>query len=89
MSQGRELNKAELLAVLDWYRAAGVDLAVGEDPVDRFAQPAPTPSPAQALRQGKTDQAVIELEYAAEQGVPGAIWKLGRMYADGEGVKMN
>lgn len=51
MSQGRELNKAELLAVLDWYRAAGVDLAVGEDPIDRFAQPAPTPSPAQALRQ--------------------------------------
>lgn len=51
MSQGRELNKAELLAVLDWYRAAGVDLAVGEDPVDRFAQPAPAPSPAQALRQ--------------------------------------
>jgi DNA polymerase len=49
MSQGRELNKAELLSVLDWYRAAGVDL--GEDPVDRFAQPVPTPSPAQALRQ--------------------------------------
>jgi uracil-DNA glycosylase family 4 len=41
MSQGRELNSAELLAVLDWYRAAGVDLAVGEDPVDRFAQAAP------------------------------------------------
>ncbi|HWV21907.1 MAG TPA: uracil-DNA glycosylase [Devosia sp.] len=51
MSQGRELNKAELLAVLDWYRAAGVDMAVGEDPVDRFAQPAPSPSAAQALRQ--------------------------------------
>ena len=30
-----------------------------------------------------------ELEDAAEQGVPGAIWKLGRMYADGDGVKMN
>ena len=54
----------------------------------------PTPleafrSGAQALRQGKTEQAVTELEYAAEQGVPGAIWKLGRMYADGDGVKMN
>jgi TPR repeat protein len=46
-------------------------------------------SGTQALRQGKTDQAVAELEYAAEQGVPGAIWKLGRMYADGDGVKMN
>jgi TPR repeat protein len=54
----------------------------------------PTPleafrSGTQALRQGKTDQAVTELEYSAEQGVPGAIWKLGRMYADGDGVKMN
>lgn len=54
----------------------------------------PTPREAfrsgtQALRQGKTEQAVMELEYAAEQGVPGAIWKLGRMYADGDGVKMD
>jgi len=46
-------------------------------------------SGTQALRQGKTDQAVMDLEYAAEQGVPGAIWKLGRMYADGDGVKLN
>ncbi|SFV36253.1 DNA polymerase [Devosia crocina] len=54
MSQGRELNKAELLAVLDWYRAAGVDLAVGEDPVDRFAQPASStaaPSPQRPQQQ--------------------------------------
>jgi hypothetical protein len=55
---------------------------------------APTPQEAfrsgtQALRQGRTDQGVMELEYAAEQGVAGAIWKLGRMYADGDGVKMN
>ena len=41
MSQDRELNNAELLSVLDWYRAAGVDLAVGEDAIDRFAQPTP------------------------------------------------
>jgi TPR repeat protein len=46
-------------------------------------------SGTQLLRQGKTDQALMELEYAAEQGVPGAIWKLGRMYADGDGVEMN
>src|SRR5262249_8650221 len=57
----------------------------------RSAMP-PTPQPAlpsgaQALRKGKTEQAVMELEYAAEQGVPGAIWKLGRMYADGDGVR--
>ena len=29
---------------------------------------------------------MTDLEHAAEQGVPGAIWKLGRMYADGDGV---
>lgn len=41
MSQDHALNNAELLSVLDWYRAAGVDLAVGEEPVDRFAQKPP------------------------------------------------
>ncbi|MGB6536845.1 MAG: tetratricopeptide repeat protein [Xanthobacteraceae bacterium] len=29
------------------------------------------------------------LEYAAEQGHPAAQWKLGRMYADGNGVEQN
>lgn len=58
MSQDRVLNNAELLSVLDWYRAAGVDMAVSEDPVDRFAQkpppamagqrPAPAAAPAPA-----------------------------------------
>jgi TPR repeat protein len=43
----------------------------------------------EALRQGKTDRAVLDLEYAADQGVPGALWKLGRMYADGDRVKTN
>ena len=46
-------------------------------------------SGAQALRQGKAKQAVAELEFAARQGVPAAIWKLGRMYADGDGVDVN
>src|SRR5262249_436407 len=46
-------------------------------------------SGTQALRAGKTDQAVTSLEYAAEQGMPGAMWKLGRMYADGDGVGQN
>ncbi|RYE07748.1 MAG: uracil-DNA glycosylase, partial [Hyphomicrobiales bacterium] len=32
-----EAARAEDLAQLDWYRAAGVDVAVGEEPVDRFA----------------------------------------------------
>jgi len=32
--------RQEALALLDWYRAAGVDIALGEEPVDRFAQTA-------------------------------------------------
>jgi TPR repeat protein len=58
------------------------------------ARVAPTPfealrSGTQALRDGKPEQAVTALEYAAGQGLPSAIWKLGRMYADGEGVNQN
>ncbi|MBU1307630.1 MAG: uracil-DNA glycosylase [Alphaproteobacteria bacterium] len=41
MTEDRPLNHDEMLAVLDWYRAAGVDIAVGGEPVDRFAQRAP------------------------------------------------
>jgi len=63
------------------------------------APPAATPRAAtpiealrsgtQALRAGKPDQAVTSLEFAADQGMPGAMWKLGRMYADGDGVGQN
>ena len=46
-------------------------------------------SGTQALRDGNPDRAVTALEYAAEQGMPSAMWKLGRMYADGDGVSQN
>ena len=54
----------------------------------------PTPlTPSEAFRSGthwlkagQTSKAVVSLEYAAEKGHPLALWKLGRMYADGEGV---
>jgi len=67
--------------------------AVPVAPLSGNARPA-TPfeafrSGTQALRAGNTEQAVSELEYAAEQGMPAAQWKLGRMYADGEGVQKN
>jgi exopolysaccharide production negative regulator len=41
------------------------------------------------LKAGDTHKAVLSLEYAAEKGHPLALWKLGRMYADGEGVAQN
>jgi len=44
---------------------------------------------AQALRNGDTKGALEALESAARDGEIMAIWKLGRMYADGEGVKQS
>lgn len=41
---------------------------------------------AAALKTGETAKAVVSLEYAAENGHAIAQWKLGRMYAEGEGV---
>src|SRR5262245_40854149 len=57
--------------------------APAQTPFDAFR------SGTQALREGRTDQGVTALEYAAGQGVPAAMWKLGRIYADGEGVDRN
>jgi exopolysaccharide production negative regulator len=46
-------------------------------------------SGAQALRAGDTKSGIISLEYAAASGHPIARWKLGRMYAEGDGVKQD
>src|SRR5439155_736678 len=43
-------------------------------------------SGTQALRAGEKAKAIMALEYAANQGMPAAQWKLGRMYAEGDGV---
>lgn len=40
---GEMLSHGDILAVLEWYREAGVDIAVGEAPVDRFASSVPKP----------------------------------------------
>lgn len=45
MDPNRPASEADLVAALEWYRAAGVDLAVGEEPVDRFAASAVAPPP--------------------------------------------
>lgn len=42
-----------------------------------------------ALRAGDTKAGLTALEYAAANGYAIAAWKLGRMYADGDGVKQN
>jgi hypothetical protein len=43
----------------------------------------------QAYLAGEKQKAVKELGYAAEKGHALATWKLGRMYAEGDGVKRN
>ncbi|KQT82542.1 tetratricopeptide repeat protein [Aurantimonas sp. Leaf443] len=40
-----------------------------------------------AYQRGEKTEALEALRYAAEKGHSGARWKLGRMYADGDGVK--
>jgi TPR repeat protein len=42
-----------------------------------------------AERAGEKAKAITSFQYAAEQGFPAAQWKLGRMYADGDGVKQS
>ncbi len=42
-----------------------------------------------AYKRGQKGEAAEALRYAADKGHPGARWKLGRMYADGDGVPEN
>ncbi|MEI8147241.1 MAG: tetratricopeptide repeat protein [Alphaproteobacteria bacterium] len=41
---------------------------------------------ARALRDGRPQEAVSALQFAADQGHVASAWKLGRMYMDGDGV---
>jgi TPR repeat protein len=43
-------------------------------------------SATEALRTGEKTRAVTSLQYAAEHGHAIALWQLGRIYADGDGV---
>ncbi|WP_247657563.1 tetratricopeptide repeat protein [Aquabacter sp. L1I39] len=61
---------------------ANVPLAPPVRPVDEAFR-----TGTQALRLGQTAKGIDALRYAADQGHPAAQWKLGRMYADGDGVK--
>lgn len=46
-------------------------------------------SGTQAFIAGDRTKGLTALQYAAEHGHPGAQWKLGRIYADGDGVKVD
>src|SRR5262245_35253836 len=58
---------------------------------DANSKPPVTPveafrSGAASLKAGENDKALSALQYAADQGYAVAQWKLGRMYAAGDGV---
>src|SRR3979490_816976 len=50
------------------------------------AQPGAAAALKKAIPPSATDISLTSLQYAAEGGHPVAQWKLGRMYADGDGV---
>jgi len=74
--------------------AAPADRPLG--PPTAFAAPSAPIAPfealrsgTRALRDGQKQKALLSLEYAAEQGIVAAKWKLGRMYAEGDGVEQS
>lgn len=75
MTANRPLNDAEFLSALEWYRAAGVDFAVGEEPVDRFAASRPAPR-AQTLERAEAP--------AGDQQQPGMAAPAGMIADAGE-----
>lgn len=99
MAEDRPLNREEMLSVLEWYRAAGVDIAVGEEPVDRFAQrppPRATPVPApQAERAAERPAPMLALggDPAEARALAAQAQTLGELQAilgayDGCGLKL-
>jgi exopolysaccharide production negative regulator len=76
--------------------AAAPALAFDGSKTDATATPTPPMTASQAFRSGtrllmagEPAKAVSPLEYAADKGHAIAQWKLGRMYAEGEGVAQN
>jgi uncharacterized protein len=75
---------------------APVERSLGAPTAPAFAAPSAPITPfeafrsgQQALRAGERAKAVTALEYAADQGLLVAQWKLARMYAEGEGVEQS
>jgi uracil-DNA glycosylase family 4 len=96
MQQDRPLSDAEALAVLDWYRSAGVDVAVGEEPVDRFAasvvKPRPKPA-ATAAAPVVLPEAVLKSDPAETRALAASAQTLDELKAvmaayDGCGLKL-
>jgi TPR repeat protein len=93
---GQESNGIAPASSVDVYTRSSPQASL--DPSDLQSPPASlrnlTPfeafrNGARALRAGDVKRGVVALEYAATSGHPIAQWKLGRMYAEGDGVKQD
>ena len=86
------LAGAVIGAALAWAPAIAFD-GTKTDPDATLAAPASAGdafrSGTTLLKAGEKDKALRALEYAAEKGHPLALWKLGRMYADGDVVSQD
>ena len=81
-------------AVFGTAPAGALDGTPSPDQFNGKAQPAVAAAPTspgdayrsatEALKSGETSRAVLSLQYAAEHGHGFALWRLGRMYAEGE-----
>lgn len=91
----RTSNALRIGIVLAAALAAGKTGALDGQPAPSAAQPSATLTPFQAFRAGNEllksggdkQRAVQELSYAADRGILAAQWKLGRIFAEGDGVK--
>ncbi len=88
------MSNAEMLAVLDWYRAAGVDTPVGEEPVDRFAASVVKPRAAPAAAAAATlPEAVLKSDPSETRALAAAAQTLDELRAvmaayEGCGLKL-
>lgn len=60
-----------------------IDAGAPISPVDAFR------TATEALKTGQKMRALMSLQYAAEHGHGFALWQLGRMYAEGDGIPRN
>jgi len=74
---------AGLMAVAPAFALDGSKSSDQRTPVEAFRYG------TAALKTGEKEKAVTSLEYAADNGHALAQWKLGRMYAEGDGVAQN
>lgn len=92
MQQDRTLTDAEALAIADWYRSAGVDAAIGDEPVDRFAASVMKPRPKAADPAPVLPEATLKADPAETRALAASAQTLDELRAvmaayDGCGLK--